>query len=64
MKTIDIQIVQKPISVDWECPKCLNENSTKYNEFLDGIEYCDWTYSKVKCDNCGKEFGIDNINWD
>ena len=62
--SVDIRVVQKPISVKWECPKCNHENITPYDEFLSGTEYCDWKYETIKCAECEAEYRIDQIDWD
>lgn len=64
MEGIYISIIQKPIEVEWECPQCFWENSTNFNDFLDGIEFCDWNGEEVECEECGEKYKIEYIEWD
>ncbi|MFW6016828.1 MAG: hypothetical protein ACOCRK_10355 [bacterium] len=64
MKGVGIAVIQMPVDVMWECPKCFWENKTKFNNFLDGIEYCDWEGEEIECEDCGEKYRIEHIEWD
>jgi len=61
---IDISVITKPISIQFECPYCDSEVTIDYDDFESEVgECCDWPYSKIKCPECEKVLEIDNIDW-
>ena len=62
---IDLQVVSRPVTVEFECPHCMNDAQIDYSDFNDLIgEPYDWKYSKVDCPECGKSLEIDDVDWD
>lgn len=65
MEGIDIDVIQKPIRIEFTCPHCDEENSINYDEFISKFgDVCEWTYSTIKCSECGESLGIDQVNWE
>lgn len=65
MKSVEININQKPISVTFECPHCYWDNYIDYGDFTGMVsdEYCDWKGSKLECELCKERIEIDSIEW-
>jgi len=61
---IQVTIVQTPVEVAFECDGCCWENEIKYEDMIkeQGDYPGDW--HSVKCENCGKEYDIDSVEWD
>ena len=67
MDSIGVRIVSVPVEVDFTCSDCFWENSIDYNDFTElmGVDYPgDWEGQTLKCKDCGKEFKIDDVEWD
>lgn len=63
-KTVEVQVIQKPINVKIDCPKCHEEHEWTYSEFCDEFgEPCDWNYNKIKCKDCGEELEFHGSDW-
>ena len=64
IESVTASVIQKPISIDVECPYCLWDISIKYDEFIDiAGEPCDWRDTEYKCPECNKKFIIDYVDW-
>ena len=65
MECIELFVKKKIISLNFECPKCLSDNSISYEDMLDIYgESCDWKHGLITCSDCGEKFEINNIDWD
>lgn len=63
----DAKIITTPVFVVVECPKCSNEISYKYDEFISSMpseNITDWINKKIKCHECGQEIEIDDVEWE
>ena len=59
-----LNVIQKPIKVEFECPNCGEENSVDYSQFISEIgDVCDWTGSKVVCKKCDEIIEIIDADW-
>jgi len=63
MKAIKVEVIQKPVVVEWYCESCSHINKEPYDEFLGGEEQCDWMYNEVTCEACGEVFFIEYVDW-
>jgi len=64
MNEASVRVRQVPVEIIWECEECLWENSYDFSDDWLGNECCDWKGSKVKCEECGTEHIVDDIEWD
>lgn len=61
---IELNVFQKPVEVQFECPHCNEETTIAYSEFKDVHgEPPDWMGLIIKCPHCGKAMCIDSQNW-
>ena len=59
-KEVQVNVVQTIQHLQWECPKCFQENTLQPSE-LDDFPYCDG--EEVECSNCHKIYEIGNLEW-
>lgn len=67
MDKIDIRVVTIPVEIAFTCPDCWTENTIDFDDFQQDMvsEYPgDWEGQNLKCEECGKEFKIDYVEWD
>ena len=65
MMDVDIRVIQRPVSIKFDCPHCEEEICIKYSEFIDiAGDPCDWPYTSIGCPECGGLVKIDNVEWD
>lgn len=61
---VDVNVITKPISVEFECPYCEAEIVEDYSEFVGLLgDLPDWPYSKIECSKCEKTMEIDTVDW-
>lgn len=67
-KDVDIVIIQKPISVKFECPHCGNEIEIDFEVFkkITGNDLCGLLYDSTcfKCPNCDGDLETDGVELD
>lgn len=62
---MDVNVIQKPVSVKMECVDCGYEHEESYESFVEGESYiyalegCEWD-----CPECGHINIIEDIIWD
>ena len=67
MKKADIQVIQMPAFVEYDCPYCGAWIKIDYDDFenmMSASYWGDWLYEKVKCDACGEIFQINDVECD
>ena len=61
---VDLTVHQKPEKVSFTCPECYWETEIPYDVFCtEHGDPTDWDYEKVKCEECGKEFIVEDQDW-
>lgn len=67
-KDVDIVIIQKPISVKFECPYCCNKIEVDFKVFknITGNDLCGLLYDSTyfKCPNCDGDLETDGVELD
>ena len=66
MKTTEVKVIQRPIGVQFKCPRpnCNHVQHYHYPDFLNiANEPDDWDGTVLACEKCGKEFEIDGQDW-
>ena len=60
---IELTINQRPIDVEFACPKCGEHHRIDYQEFIATYgQPADW--SEITCPNCGSKLCVDDTTWD
>lgn len=48
VETVDISVIQRAVSVEFECPHCRDDARFSYSDFVGMVgEPCDWNGSKI-----------------
>ncbi|HIS61125.1 MAG TPA: hypothetical protein IAC14_02570 [Candidatus Scybalomonas excrementigallinarum] len=67
LKKVQIQVIQMPAFVEYDCPYCGVGVKIDYDDFenmMSASYWGDWLHEKVKCDACGEIFQIDDVECD
>lgn len=67
LKKAEIQVIQMPAFVEYDCPYCGVGIKIDYDDFenmMSASYWGDWLHEKIKCDACGEIFQIDDVECD